>query len=147
MPHCYLQAKKKFCVNTFVYKIRNFYDFSNPSKISNSMGQAASNAVFHVQIGWFLTKCHVFGGFSVFGPKKAPCKKIQKNRSAIPYEFWLPFIWIQPFDSRTPTHMRWGGAPSPLHCIPSIGVYIYICIDIIITAKSLTIRNYTALLR
>ena len=119
------RQKKFFCINTFVHKIRNFYNFSNPSKILNSIGQAGSNAMFRAQIGWFLTKCHLFGGFSVFGPKRAPEKKIQQKRLAIPYEFWLPFIWIQPFVSRTPTHMRKGGGAEPLHCIPSIGVYMY----------------------
>ena len=57
-------------------------------------------------------KMPFFGGFSVFGPKRAPEKKIQQKRLAIPYEFWLPFIWIQPFVSRTPTHMRKGGVLS-----------------------------------
>ena len=50
--------------------------------------------------------------FRFLAQKGPPKKKIQQKRLAIPYEFWLPFIWIQPFVSRTPTHMRKGGVPS-----------------------------------
>ena len=65
---------------TFVNKIRNFYNFSNPSKISNSMGRATSNAaVFHVQTDDFDKMPRFHGGFSVYGPKKAPCNFLKCN--------------------------------------------------------------------
>ena len=53
-----------------------------------------------------MKKCHILEDFRFLAQKRPPEKKLKKKRLAIPYEFWLPFIWIQPFDSRTPTHMR-----------------------------------------
>ena len=119
---------QKFFFANMSIKTAIFIIFQIRQKYWILWGKPVPTPCFRAKIEWFLTKCHLFGGFSVFGQKRAPCKKFEKSGLAIPHEFWLPFIWIQPFDSRTPTHMRKGGGAEPLHCIPSIGVYIYIYI-------------------
>ena len=63
-----------------------------------------------------------FGGFSVFGPKKTPEKKIQKNASL----YLMNFDYLS-YESNLlilghPHICDRGGGAEPLHCIPSIGV-------------------------
>ena len=73
-------AKKNFCTNTFVHKIRNFYYFSNPSKVPNSMRQASSNAVSRSNRIIF-TKCHILADFRFLAQKGPPVKKLKNQAS------------------------------------------------------------------
>ena len=65
-----------------------------------------------------------FGRFSVFCPKKTPEKKFKNNASL----YLMNFDYLS-YESNLSIlghpHICDRGA-EPLHCIPSIGVYIYI---------------------
>ena len=119
-------GKKKFFASTLLsIKSAIFKIFPIRQKYWILWGRPVPTPCFALKSDDFWQNATFLADFWFLAQKGPPKKKIQQKRLAIPYEFWLPFKWIQPFVSRTPTHMRKGGAPEPLHCIPSIGVYIY----------------------
>ena len=89
------------------------------------MGQAGSNAVFRAQIRWFLQNA-IFWRIFGFWPKKGPRKK-KFNKNA--WLYFMNFDYLS-YESNLlflghPHICERGGGAEPLHCIPSIGVYIY----------------------
>ena len=83
--------------------------------------------MFCAQIGWFLTKCHIFRGFSIFWPQKDTLKKKLKKKALL---YLMNFDYLS-YESNLlilghPHICYRRGGPEPLHCISSIGVYIYI---------------------
>ena len=129
--------QKFFFVSTLVHKSAIFIIFQIRQKYWILWGRPVPTPCFALKSDDFWQNATFLADFWFLAQKGPPKKKIQQKRLAIPYEFWLPFIWIQPFVSRTPTHMRKGGGPwaSTLY---SVHRCIYIYIQIIFTISFLT---------
>ena len=74
-----------------------------------------------------MKKCHILEDFRFLAQKRPPEKKFKKNASL----YLMNFDYLS-YESNLlilgHPHIcdRGGVGPEPLHCIPSIGVYIYI---------------------